>query len=467
MNLPSIWRRLRIRTKIILPFVLLFSVIIFGMLALTIFLFDRKYDQQFSAETQQWLETIQHTQYIEEPEKVKQAYHCEVIVFGGDDTLNGSTLVDLPDPEWSALGKYFALSQVRTKLSQQNTPVIGNVRLAGRPYKVVYAKQSLNRIYCLMRPMGRVAQAKRQTLQITAVIAFIGLLLVVLISTLIGRNLIRPIDQLVQFTHRVASGDLEHQCDIIGIDEVGQLTAAFNQMTQDLRRSRKERLQAERLTTAGQLSAAFAHEIRNPLSSIKMLTQMMVGKMAESTAKQSLTRVLDEIERIEVIVSGLMNFARPTELNRINANLNAIAESVLKLMEVNLKHHQISIVTHFDASLAHIQVDTDKMKQILMNLILNAIQSMPEGGELTITTQGFSDQIRLQVEDTGIGIPVETIDRIFDPFFTTKPTGTGLGLPTSRRLVEQHQGLIVVDSVEGQGTTVIVELPRHSNNNSG
>ena len=91
MNLPSIWRSLRIRTKIILPFVLLFSVIIFGMLVLTIFLFDRKYDQQFSAETQQWLETIQHTQYIEEAEKVKQAYHCEVIVFGGDDTLNGAT----------------------------------------------------------------------------------------------------------------------------------------------------------------------------------------------------------------------------------------------------------------------------------------------------------------------------------------------------------------------------------------
>ena len=466
MNLPSIWRRLRIRTKIILPFVLLFSVIIFGMLALTIFLFDRKYDQQFSAETQQWLETIQHTQYVEEPEKVKQAYHCEVIVFGGDDTLTGATLADLPDLEWSALGKHFALSQVRTKLSQQDTPVIGNVHLAGRPYKVVYAKQSLNLIYCLMRPMDRVAQAKQQTLQITAVIAFIGLLFVVLISTLIGRNLTRPIDDLVRFTHRVASGDLERQCDITGGDEVGQLTAAFNQMTQDLKQSRQERLKAERLTTAGQLSAAFAHEIHNPLSSIKMLTQMMAGKMAESTAKQSLTRVLAEIERIEVIVSGLMDFARPTELNRINADLNIIAESVLKLMEINLKHHQISIVTHFDAGLPHIRVDTDKMKQILMNLILNAIQSMPEGGKLTVTTQGLNDQIQLQVADTGIGIPIETIDRIFDPFFTTKPTGTGLGLSTSKRLVEQHQGLIVVDSVGGQGTTVTVELPRHSNHNS-
>ena len=161
-----------------------------------------------------------------------------------------------------------------------------------------------------------------------------------------------------------------------------------------------------------------------------------------------------------------MDFARPTELNRINADLNIIAESVLKLMEINLKHHQISIVTHFDAGLSHIRVDTDKMKQILMNLILNAIQSMPVGGKLTVTTLGFNDQIRLQVEDTGIGISTETIDRIFDPFFTTKPTGTGLGLSTSKRLVEQHQGLIVVDSVGGQGTTVTVELPRHSNHNS-
>ena len=101
-----------------------------------------------------------------------------------------------------------------------------------------------------------------------------------------------------------------------------------------------------------------------------------------------------------------------------------------------------------------------------MNLILNAIQSMPEGGKLTVTTLGLNDQIRLQVADTGIGIPIETIDRIFDPFFTTKPTGTGLGLSTSKRLVEQHQGLIVVDSVGGQGTTVTVGLPRHSNPNS-
>ena len=101
-------------------------------MVLTIFLFDRKYDQQFSAETQQWLETIQHTQYIEEAETVKQAYHCEVIVFGSDAPLNGSTLVNLPDLEWPTLGKHFALSRVRTKLSQQDTPVIGSIHLAGK-----------------------------------------------------------------------------------------------------------------------------------------------------------------------------------------------------------------------------------------------------------------------------------------------------------------------------------------------
>ena len=101
-------------------------------MVLTIFLFDRKYDQQFSAETQQWLETIQHTQYIEEAETVKQAYHCEVIGFGSDAPLNGSTLVNLPDLEWPTLGKHFALSRVRTKLSQQDTPVIGNIHLAGK-----------------------------------------------------------------------------------------------------------------------------------------------------------------------------------------------------------------------------------------------------------------------------------------------------------------------------------------------
>ena len=152
MSRLSIWPNLQIRTKITLPFLLLFSITIFGMLVLTIAFFDSQYDQQFSKETKQWIETIQRTQYIEEPNKVKQAYQCEVVVFGSDDTLNGTTLSELADLDWLDLKSIFNLLSVRQQLQKQNHPVIDDIRLSDTIYKAVYIQQSLSRIYCLLPP---------------------------------------------------------------------------------------------------------------------------------------------------------------------------------------------------------------------------------------------------------------------------------------------------------------------------
>ena len=456
----SIWPNLRIRTKIILPFLLLLAITIFGMLVLTITFFDDKYDQQFSAETQQWIETIQRTQYIEEPDKVKQAYQCEVVVFGSDNTLNGTTLVDLSGLDWSELQSMFNLLIVRQQLQTQKQPVIGDVRLPDKTYKAIYIRQSLNRIYCLLRPMDRVVQAKRQTTQMTVIIASLGFLLVIMISSLIGKNFTRPIDKLVEFTHRVSRGDLEGQCQVVSNDEVGELTKAFNRMTKDLQQSRKEILKAERLTTVHQMSTAFAHEVRNPLSSIKMLTQMTLEKVSVSSRQEALNKIIDEIERLEVIVSRWMDLARPTELNRTATDLNVLINDVIKLMIVNLNHHQINVEKDFATDLSLVLIDVDKIKQVMINLILNAMQAMPEGGELNLATYQSKNFLEVKVSDTGLGMTEKTIRHIFDPFFTTKPSGVGLGLSTCRRLIEHHHGQIAVDSVVEQGTIMTIKLPR-------
>lgn len=459
MSRLSIWPNLQIRTKITLPFLLLFSVTIFGMLVLTIAFFDSQYDQQFSKETKQWIETIQRTQYIEEPNKVKQAYQCEVVVFGSDNTLNGTTLSELADLDWLDLKSIFNLLSVRQQLQKQNHPVIDDIRLSDTIYKAVYIQQSLSRIYCLLRPMNHVEEAKKQTIQMTLVIASLGLLLVVTISSLIGKHFTRPIDKLVAFTKQVSSGDLEGQCEVFRNDEVGELTKAFNLMTKELRESRRSILNTEKLTTIHQMSTAFAHEVRNPLSSIRMLTQMTLEKISNSSVQQSMSKVLDEIERIEVIVGGWMDLARPIKLDRTTTDLNLIVNDVLKLMTVNLSHHHIKVEKDLTTELPMISIDADKIKQVMINLILNAMQAMPKGGKLHLTTCGSEKFVEATVSDTGLGMNSKTMERVFDPFFTTKPSGIGLGLSTCQQLVEQHSGQITVDSVIGQGTTITIKLP--------
>jgi signal transduction histidine kinase len=316
-----------------------------------------------------------------------------------------------------------------------------------------------------MRPRDKLADAKRDVTLLTFGIAAVVILLVGLISHLIGRNLTNPIKNLVQFTRRVAGGDLNEQCEVKTHDEIGDLTVAFNQMTRDLRDSRNEVISAERLATAGKMAASFAHEIRNPLSSMRMLAQMLMRKqdLPESKQKQSMQYILEEIERIDVIVKGFMDFAHPAVLNSDPHDLNPVLQEVLDLMEANLNHHQISLIKKFAPDLPPISLDRDKLKQAFMNIVLNAMDAMPEGGTLEIVTLQGSDKVRIDVVDTGIGIPPEDLNRLFEPFFTTKSQGTGLGLANAKRVLEQHGGDIQSKSAVGQGTTMSLWLPLPSN----
>ena len=316
-----------------------------------------------------------------------------------------------------------------------------------------------------MRPMDKIAAAKRDATIWMLGITGVVILLVAVISHLIGRHLANPIKTLAQFPQQVAEGNLEEQCEVKTHDEIGDLASAFNQMTQDLRNSRNELIQAERLATAGKMAASFAHEIRNPLSSMRMVAQMLLRKQEPSEEKhqQSVTHILEEIERIDVIVKGLMDFARPASLELAPHNLNSALQAVLNLMEANLSHHQIALTKKFDVHLPTIRFDLDKFKQAFMNIVLNAMDAMPEGGTLTILTLHDSDAIRIDVVDTGVGIAPEDMNRLFEPFFTTKSQGTGLGLANAKRVFEEHGGDIQINSVVGSGTTVSLRIPLTNN----
>ncbi len=457
-------RRNSIQRKIVLPFLLLFAPITIIVPLITVELFAWKYSEQFIDETQGWVNVIMETGFIREDiEKHKQAYSVEVMIFGSDFTLNVSTLTDLPYDEHNRenLIEVLRLNQVRDYFqNDKDPPITHDVTLGGKHYKVFYRSVELGRIYCLLRPMETIAEAKRTLTFYMLGIAIVVTALVALISHRIGKNITEPIKDLVGFTEQVAEGNLDEQCDVKTHDEIGDLTIAFNQMTTELQQSRDKLIQAERLATAGKMSASFAHEIRNPLSSMRMLSQMLIQKPETSDEQQkSLQYILEEIERIDNIVKGLMDFASPTKLNLEQQSLAPVLQSVLSLMEANLTHHQIDLSSKLASDLPDLHFDSDKIKQAFMNVVLNAMDAMPQGGTLTISTFQQNEKVCIKVIDTGIGIPDADIEYLFEPFFTRKTKGTGLGLANVKRIVEEHGGSVEIESVPGEGTTVSLWLP--------
>ena len=459
-------RRYSIQTKIVLPFLLLFAVVAVALSLVAIEIYAWKYSEQFTRETEGWLNTIVELGYVEQQdrEKIQRAYSVEIMIFGSDYTLNYNSIDGLFDAEqnWENLVEKMRLSEVKQHFKNLGgTSVTRDVTLNGKPYKVFYLPIELGRFYCLLRPMEAIAEAK-QTLtwyMLSTAVLVIGL--VALISHLIGRNLTNPIKVLVDSTARVATGDLDEQCELKTHDEIGDLAAAFNQMTQDLKKSRDQLIQAERLATAGKMSASFAHEIRNPLSSMRMLAQMLMQKpeMSQEQHQQSLRYILEEIERIDSIVKGLMDFARPATLNLEQQSLTPVLQAVLDLMEANLAHHKIQLVLDLSPETPEIQFDSDKLKQAFMNIVLNAMEAMPQGGVFKVSTLMENNSVLIKVEDTGVGIPEEDLEHLFEPFFTRKTRGTGLGLANVKRILEEHGGSVEIESIPSEGTRVSLWLP--------
>ncbi len=458
-------RRYSIQTKIVLPFLLLFACVTIFVPLLTVELFAWKYSEQFTRETQGWLNTIVETGFIrEDSDKVKKAYSVEIMIFGSDYTLNHSTLIGLSDAEqdWENLAKKMRLSEVKKHFQKADeTPMTHDVTLAGKPYKVFYLSLPPERFYCLLRPMEKIAEAKRTLTWYMLGIAVLVMALIAFISYRIGKNLTNPIKVLVDSTARVATGDLDEQCEIKTHDEIGELAAAFNQMTRDLKEFRDQLIQAERLATAGKMAASFAHEIRNPLSSMRMLAQMLMQKpeMLGEKHQRSIRYILEEIERIDTIVKGLMEFARPSSLDLKQQPIAPVLQAVLALMEANLAHHKIQLVLNLSRETPEIQFDSDKLKQVFMNVVLNAMEAMPQGGVLQVSTFTENNSVCIKVEDTGVGIPGADVEHLFEPFFTRKTRGTGLGLANVKRILEEHGGDVEIESALGEGTEVLLWLP--------
>lgn len=218
-------------------------------------------------------------------------------------------------------------------------------------------------------------------------------------------------------------------------------------------------LQAARLAAIGQLAASLAHEINNPLyaarNSLYLLEQELAGQELPF-----LTIARDELSRIARVIEHMREFYRPAPGSATPCQLNELIERALMLVRLDARHSNVQVTFTVQPSLPPVLGDHDQLGQVLLNLTMNAIEAMPEGGELTVRTSSGPSLVIVEVCDTGVGIPTALRPRLFEPFFTSKPTGTGLGLSISAHIVTQHRGQIEVESEEGRGSTFRVALPR-------
>lgn len=225
---------------------------------------------------------------------------------------------------------------------------------------------------------------------------------------------------------------------------------------------RKEVARSQRLATVGRLAGGVAHEIRNPLSSIKGFATYFKERYADNEEDQRIAGIMiQEVDKLNRVVGQLLEFARPIQIIKKWVPIRPLIEDALKLVEQRAEQAQIQIQTAFSPEIDAVFMDPDRINQVLLNLFLNAIEAMPGGGTLDITVENASDGSgpMCRITDTGQGIGAADIPHIFDPYYTTKPTGTGLGLAIVHNIIEAHEGEIQVESTPGQGTTVTVLLP--------
>ncbi|PKN64946.1 MAG: hypothetical protein CVU57_12530 [Deltaproteobacteria bacterium HGW-Deltaproteobacteria-15] len=313
------------------------------------------------------------------------------------------------------------------------------------------------------------AEAIRTRVVQVAAGAFVFALLGV---SVLSYYLLRPVRNLVAATHQIAGGDLTHDIPVQSRDELGDLTHSFNRMVRNLSRIQHELVRSEKLISLGRLSAGVAHEIRNPLNAMKGAVVHMQRRRADDPLIQEYTQLVsEEIDRLNRFVTEFLYFAKQAQPVLMPTDINRLILSIQNLFGGHAREKGIHFKNQLADGLPLLKVDPQQIEQVLLNILINAVDAMPSGGRLTTSSSPFrslddkesEDRVRIIVEDTGIGIPAENLHSIFDPFFSTKDTGTGLGLPLSLGIIEAHGGVLQVQSKPGRGTAVIIELPMESN----
>lgn len=316
---------------------------------------------------------------------------------------------------------------------------------------------------------GLTVEAWRRYLTFSVITALVPNLLLVL---LIVRTFSRPLQRITLAAVQVTNGAYGTTVEEDSNDEIGLLAESFNQMSlkmaadiEQLQKLNEQLVRTEKLAAVGTLAAGVAHEVNNPLASISSLVQMLQTQPdLDANTQETLRLVQSQVTRITQVTRDMLNFARVRPAARIEVDVNSILAASLRLANFDRNFQKLHLTTKLSENTPKILLDSDQIQQVFLNLLLNARDAMPEGGEIQIETKFVKDEVVVEIADTGAGISPENLSQIFDPFFTTKPAGkgTGLGLAVCYGIITAHGGRIEVISNNEKGTKFIVGLPVNS-----
>ena len=380
-------------------------------------------------------------------------------------------------------------------------PIVSNVKVVGG-IRVIFPLDELNNLLVRTRWL------------MLFYLSFALLLFLLFGSYLLNRRIARPLNNIAATSEKIADGDLSQRVDDYGKNELGQLSRSFNKMAdrvadhvgylqrvnRDLRVTRQELIRSEKLASVGRLAAGVAHEIGNPLGAILGYTDMMLkGVEDESVRRDFLERMEKELKKIDLTIRELLDYSRSSSLQIKETDVNRVVSETISLVSHQKGFENLKLEKKFAENLPAVLADERQLQQILINIILNAVDAMPDGGELRVVTEigmvededvdffgrrreddtfdeftiksgeqkEYPDEmVKISVADTGTGIEEGSINKIFDPFYTTKEpgSGTGLGLSISQRIIETFNGKIEVQSESGKGATFTILLPAFKKN---
>jgi two-component system sensor histidine kinase HydH len=322
---------------------------------------------------------------------------------------------------------------------------------------------------------------RRDRLRARVNIARVGFIIVgpavgILLGLWVARGLHHTISE-ISVTLRGASGDLDQQIGLVEVSSSGELhglpalqqqvqavSTRIRQVVEELQRTRRDVVRSERLAAVGELAAGIAHELRNPLTSVKLLIQAVQRNQVAASADEKRLQVVEqEIVRMETTIRELLDFARPPKLRRVCHDVRETLRRALTLAAASAQQAKVVVEEDLGDAPALVDADPAQLDQVFVNLLLNAIEAMADGGTLHVTVdrQGRQSEglLRIVFRDTGSGIPDEVMSRLFEPFVTSKERGTGLGLAISRRIMQEHGGRLTASNAPPGGATFVVEVP--------
>ncbi len=339
-------------------------------------------------------------------------------------------------------------------------------------------------------PSSYVVAAQATSRNTFSIVFTAGTVGIIVLGLLLSRSIARPILQLRSLSQAVAAGNLDQNIGLQRSDEIGELAEAFDVMTlrlrertqeaarlyaeavqrnkelaeinEQLRATQRQLVQSEKLAAIGQLTAGIVHDVKNPLTVIKGMAELLLGEdEVPQGIRDEITLIRDSAQKANLILTDLLTFARQSKPDMSERDMRETIEAALRLTAFPVRKAHVQVSKDLPEQPVMMVYDPQQIEQVLVNLITNAVQAMPNGGKIRINLSQGDGVIAIAVQDTGIGIPPENLNRIFDPFFTTKPEdqGTGLGLSVSYGIISNHDGRIDVESKVGEGTTFTILLP--------